>query len=329
VAGRPPAPCRRVRYPALALLATLVLGAGVGATAYAAPEPDAKELRRQLARQQKQLDALISDYNAKRVTLVKATKAEQAARGRLRAAEATYTQAKQDLRQLVMLRYQQPDPNLTLFSGADPRIALGNAAVLQQRAAEEGALVAGVAKARDDYAGSAADATKRVEDLRVATTEVGDRREKAEDLIEEIKDKLDKLTTPTSRRSDGTWVPELPSGPDSITPRMRNVRDVIRQRFELPYGVGCYRSVDDGGEHPLGRACDFMLSSGGAMPSPQQARLGDEVSAWVIENAERLGIMYVIYKQRIWHVRTGAWKPMSDRGGVTANHYDHPHISVY
>jgi hypothetical protein len=39
--------------------------------------------------------------------------------------------------------------------------------------------------------------------------------------------------------------------------------------------------------------------------------------------------MYVIYKQRIWHVRTGAWKPMSDRGGVTANHYDHPHISVY
>ena len=180
-----------------------------------------------------------------------------------------------------------------------------------------------------EHAGSAADATKRVEDLRVATTEVGDRREKAEDLIEEIKDKLDKLTTPTSRRSDGTWVPELPSGPDSITPRMRNVRDVIRQRFELPYGVGCYRSVDDGGEHPLGRACDFMLSSGGAMPSPEQARLGDEVSAWVIENAERLGIMYVIYKQRIWHVRTGAWKPMSDRGGVTANHYDHPHISVY
>ncbi|MFC7586838.1 hypothetical protein ACFQYP_26215 [Nonomuraea antimicrobica] len=49
----------------------------------------------------------------------------------------------------------------------------------------------------------------------------------------------------------------------------------------------------------------------------------------MVKNAKRLGIMYVIYRQRIWHVRTGAWRTMSDRGGTTANHYDHPHVSVY
>ncbi|WP_240777238.1 coiled-coil domain-containing protein [Nonomuraea basaltis] len=328
--GRPPTPCRRAWYPLAALLVALVMGASVGAAAHAAPKPDAKELRRQLAKQQKELDALIGDYNAKRVALAAARKAEQATQARLRAAQRKYEQAQQGVRELVTLRYQQPDPNLAMFwGGADPSTTLSRAAILQQLAAEEAALVAGFAKARDDYADSAGDARRKVKDLSAVTAEVGERRGEAEDLIEGIKDKLDKLTTPTSRRSDGTWVPELPSGPDNITLRMRNVRDLIRQRFDLSYGVGCYRGANDGGEHPLGRACDFMLSSGGAMPSSEQARLGDEISAWVIENAQRLGIMYVIYKQRIWHVRTGAWKPMSDRGGVTANHYDHPHISVY
>ncbi|MEV0390510.1 hypothetical protein [Nonomuraea sp. NPDC050643] len=241
------------------------MGASIGAEALAAPEPGAKELRRQLSEQQKELDALIGDYNAKRVSLVTARKSEQAARARLRAAQRRYEQAQQGVRELATLRYQQPDLNLAIFAaGADPSTILRRAAILEQLAAEETALVAGFTKVRDN-----------------------------------------------------------------ITPRMRNVRNLIRQRFALSYGVGCYRGVNDGGEHPLGRACDFMVSSGGAMPSPEQARLGDEISEWVIENAQRLGIMYVIYRQRIWHVRTGAWKYMSDRGGVTANHYDHPHISVY
>ncbi|WP_372509255.1 hypothetical protein [Actinomadura madurae] len=41
-----------------------------------------------------------------------------------------------------------------------------------------------------------------------------------------------------------------------------------------------------------------------------------------------LGISYVIWKQRIWNVRGGGWRPMEDRGSITQNHYDHVHISV-
>jgi len=99
----------------------------------------------------------------------------------------------------------------------------------------------------------------------------------------------------------------------------------------IPFGaIGCYRPGGDG-EHPLGRACDFMLSSGGVMPAAPSIRKGYDIAAWAQANASRLGIMYIIYRQRIWDVRmaSSGWVPMENRGSITANHYDHVHISVF
>jgi hypothetical protein len=124
--------------------------------------------------------------------------------------------------------------------------------------------------------------------------------------------------------------PQSPTIGDSITPRMREVRDEIDRRFGPFSAIGCYRPGNDG-EHPLGRACDFMLSSGGVMPVAANIQLGYDIAAWAQANASRLGIMYIIYRQRIWDVRMGSasWVPMEDRGSITANHYDHVHISVF
>ncbi|MBB4701356.1 hypothetical protein BJ982_002900 [Sphaerisporangium siamense] len=50
----------------------------------------------------------------------------------------------------------------------------------------------------------------------------------------------------------------------------------------------------------------------------------------VQENGRQIGIMYIIWRQRYYDIRTGAgWRQMSDRGGITANHYDHVHVSVF
>jgi hypothetical protein len=124
--------------------------------------------------------------------------------------------------------------------------------------------------------------------------------------------------------------PQSPTIGDSITPRMREVRDEVDRRFGPFSAIGCYRPGNDG-EHPLGRACDFMLSSGGVMPAAANVQLGYAIAAWAQANASRLGIMYVIYRQRIWDVRMGSagWVPMEDRGSITANHFDHVHISVF
>ncbi|WP_433259743.1 lytic transglycosylase domain-containing protein (plasmid) [Streptosporangium sp. CA-135522] len=147
------------------------------------------------------------------------------------------------------------------------------------------------------------------------------------------KDYQAKAAPTATAPSAGALAPERPGGPDNITPRMRTVRDLVKQQFSPRYGIGCYRAnggIAGGGEHPLGRACDFMLSTGGRIPAPGEQARGDAIAAWAQTNAERLGILYVIWRQRIWNVtRAGeGWRPMADRGSHTANHQDHVHISM-
>ena len=76
-----------------------------------------------------------------------------------------------------------------------------------------------------------------------------------------------------------------------------------------------------GGDHPLGRAVDIMVSG----------EMGYQVADFVRENYSALGVTYVIFSQRIWSVERGGegWRGMSDRGSTTANHYDHVHVSTY
>lgn len=68
-------------------------------------------------------------------------------------------------------------------------------------------------------------------------------------------------------------------------------------------------------DHPGGLAVDFMVDRA----------TGDRLAACALENMDALGIKYVIWRQRINH--GNGWKRMEDRGGATANHFDHVHIS--
>ncbi|MEV3923736.1 lytic transglycosylase domain-containing protein [Actinomadura coerulea] len=134
----------------------------------------------------------------------------------------------------------------------------------------------------------------------------------------------------------GNWKPGsvCPAGGGmvgDITRRTACVRDQIKTLFGVPRGIGCYRAnggIPGGGEHPLGRACDFMISSGA--PNAREVQLGYDIANWAKANAGRLGIQYIIYRQHIWSpARAGeGWRQMEDRGGLTANHYNHVHISV-
>lgn len=124
--------------------------------------------------------------------------------------------------------------------------------------------------------------------------------------------------------------PQSPVIGASITPRMLAVKNAVDLRFGPFPAIGCYRA-EASGEHPLGRACDFMLSSGGVMPSAPWVQRGYAIASWAQANAAKLGIMYIIYRQRIWDIRmaSAGWVQMPDRGSITANHYDHVHISVF
>jgi hypothetical protein len=85
--------------------------------------------------------------------------------------------------------------------------------------------------------------------------------------------------------------------------------------------ISTYGTLRSDGEHAQGRAVDIMISG----------PVGWEVAEFLRENYSALGIEYIIYEQKIWSVERSAegWRGMSNRGSVTANHYDHVHVTVY
>jgi hypothetical protein len=85
---------------------------------------------------------------------------------------------------------------------------------------------------------------------------------------------------------------------------------------------GGLRSGDSGSEHSTGRAVDIMINS---------ASEGQEIADWLKANYKKLGVSQLIWEQHIWTVQRSSegWRAMPDRGGATANHMDHVHVSVY
>ncbi|MBK6870106.1 MAG: SH3 domain-containing protein [Kineosporiaceae bacterium] len=105
-----------------------------------------------------------------------------------------------------------------------------------------------------------------------------------------------------------------------LTSRARAVyRAVCAAYGDSVSSFGGYRAGDDG-DHGNGKAIDIMVSG----------EPGWVIARYVQAHARELGVSYVIYRQQIWMAGnpTSQWKFMEDRGGTTANHYDHVHVSV-
>lgn len=102
------------------------------------------------------------------------------------------------------------------------------------------------------------------------------------------------------------------------TPRAAWMRDTIASRF----GLSCttYPSSSPDSEHYTGNAMDCW----GDLATRRT------MAEWVKTHAATLEVYYVIHEQRIWSLPRSSegWRWMADRGSVTANHYDHVHISM-
>lgn len=106
---------------------------------------------------------------------------------------------------------------------------------------------------------------------------------------------------------------------NGMTSRTVNVLNQVCANFSSISSYGGYRAGSSG-YHGSGQAIDAMVSG----------EAGWEVARWVRDNASSLGVVEVIYSQKIWtKQRSGdGWRSMSSRGNATANHFDHVHISV-
>lgn len=81
-------------------------------------------------------------------------------------------------------------------------------------------------------------------------------------------------------------------------------------------------------DHSTGRALDLMIPN---YKSASGKAFGYKVAAWAKANARDLGINYVIWNQHIWNITRDneGWRYMADRGGDSANHKNHVHITVF
>ena len=264
-----------------------------------------------------QLEARAADlsrqYRGRLEMLTGAETAAETAAARVRLLDRQLAAAHNLIARLAATSYMgsPPDQALAFFADGDPQQVLGRSATI-------------------DYLAQQRDA--REQQLHWLTVAAKSAQQAAQAKVAGLRQKVEALAGQQQRvkRLLDQFHPQSPTLGDNITPRMREVRDEVDRRFG-PFGaIGCYRPGSDG-EHPLGRACDFMLSSGGVVPAGSSIQKGYDIAAWAQANASRLGIMYIIYRQRIWDVRmaSSGWVPMENRGSITANHYDHVHISVF
>lgn len=139
---------------------------------------------------------------------------------------------------------------------------------------------------------------------------------------------------PAPRTPDGSWPAEScsvddPTTSGCITPRALHAMTQARAAGFTRY-VSCHRNGGSG-EHPRGRACDFAAQKNGfgGVATGGDRTYGNNLAAYLVRNANRLGVLYVIWFRQIWLPSSGWQAYTSGNGTPASDHTNHVHLSVY
>ena len=119
---------------------------------------------------------------------------------------------------------------------------------------------------------------------------------------------------------------ELPKGiapEDGLQVRTIWAARAIAVMFPEIKTIGGYRQ-DPLRWHPEGLAIDVMIPNHN---SEEGIELGNQIAGLALANAERWGILHVIWRQG-FYPGIGAPSWTADYGNETANHFDHVHIAT-
>jgi hypothetical protein len=140
---------------------------------------------------------------------------------------------------------------------------------------------------------------------------------------------------------DCSWTPEGSTAPvlagNNTAANQLMANSLIACFGRNGYYVGCYDPrVNEGRkfEHPRGRACDFMITSGGVASGHERAR-GQAMAEYAAAHAAELHIIYVIWFNKVWNPSDGniSWESWRSYGcgdcGPSGGHFNHVHVSVH
>ncbi|MCD0452362.1 hypothetical protein LO762_24685 [Actinocorallia sp. API 0066] len=297
---------RRAGTALLAIGAALLLAAPSSGVPSALPnDPDKlKSLTQQMNKLDKQLGGELEELKGIRLEARKAIKRQQDLADDLERSRTVVTR-------LASSQYMASgvDPTLAVLQTGDPEEILGGMAMVEHLSTNESNRTNQIQELVDRYTEAANEAKLKIQ--------------KMEDTIEDLNSRKDKI-----RKLIAKYQPTPMVGNTGLTARLVALRTAVLDEFGAFPTIGCLRPGDPQ-DHGSGRACDFMESLGGRMPTADRVAHGDAVAAFAIKNAARYGVKYVIWRQRIYDMRRPGWAAMPNRGSITQNHYDHVHISVF
>lgn len=136
---------------------------------------------------------------------------------------------------------------------------------------------------------------------------------------------------PAPRNPDGSFPNETcsvkdPTTSGCLTPRTLHALQQARLSGFTHY-TACWRQAT-WGEHPLGRACDFAADPDGfgGIATGASRDYGNRLAGYFIANADRLGVLYVIWYHQIWTPAVG-WHYYQGDGTPSGDHMNHVHLS--
>ncbi|MDE3721534.1 hypothetical protein PWG71_09050 [Nocardiopsis sp. N85] len=321
---------QRGRRAALSLsTAVVALLVALPGTALAEPDDDEVDIE-ELERRAEELE---ETYQGELLQFTEIKDRVEKAEEDLKDVEERLDASRSGVSTIVATQYKSSsngfDPSFSVIFSSSPEDLYGDAATLNYLGQTQAEQISGLLDTRDE--------AQEIRDE--LETELKD----ADDLIDELEEKKDEVAAkikkyeeeqvpePETETGGGGGTGGIPqsavgSGWEQTTPRMAAVRDEIIRNVGVPLPVSCWRSSAD--DHGEGRACDFMVSYG-THPTADNKAWGQRIADYAINNADRLGVEYVIWEQRIWHSANRQWRFMNDRGDLTQNHYDHVHVTAY
>lgn len=361
------APLRRTAVPVAALIvATLALGAatapgasasaaaappgGVTALAAAAPGLDDEGGTPAL---RDQLEAASKGYLDAKAALAKSNKRQQELTGHLKIIESDLVVHHRKVGEIAAVAYRTGRLSAVsaLLNSDSPEGFMDRAAALDAVAANEERQLRDMMETRDQVKRTKVALDGEVREQRKQVEMMAKRKQQAERaLAVSARAQASAEATggsgnsggssttasakPAPRNPDGSWPQEScsvndPTTSGCITPRTLHALNQAKAAGFTRY-VSCYRNGGSG-EHPKGRACDFAAQSGGfgGVASGGDRTYGNNLATYYVKNADRLGVLYVIWFKQIWLPSSG-WKAYSGgNGDPSSDHTNHVHLSVY
>lgn len=226
-----------------------------------------------------------------------------------------------------------------LLSAQSPNDFLRRATALQEISLVQNAQLVEYHRVQDDYNAKKASLDQQIAVAKAQAVKLNTQKQAALKILNHASGGPSGVViaaataTPAPRNPDGSFPAQScnqndPTSGGCLTARTLHAYQEVRKAGFTHY-VHCWRQ-QSWGEHPKGRACDFAAAKNdfGGVATGADRDYGNRLAGWLIGNADRLGVLYVIWFKEIWLPGVGWHRYTTEGGDPSGDHTNHVHLSI-